>query len=647
MIYQVLILWGVCAFSAVLLSVFSIYYFKKSRDLAPLFQRKNELQCQINSLNEQIAVAQNTNNALTIKNQELNKESKMYEQSILDGKIAKEFLDKYDEELARKRSTIYKTNNDIENVKDIYNKAKEELTNINLEIQNAAGKLQGQEQQLNKNEQIIAEIEVKKGQLIEKEKALFQLTEKVETLKVEFEELETKCKRLKNDIERMEEERKRLDSSCLALEEEEKRYRESIRALNAEKSTLDLLLDTKKAEAKGIEDFKWEDLDKRPIPLVKLEKHIEEHEFLSGFKDKLRQNNIVFDDRTINAFHTSLKVQDSSPLVVLAGISGTGKSLLPQLYASELGFNFLQIAVQPRWDGPQDLFGFYNYMENRFKATELSRLIWSCDIYNNKKAEKEFSGDDKNLPMNIVLLDEMNLAKVEYYFSDMLSKLEARRGKNCSIKNQREPAEIELECGSSGKDIGVRRMFVNKNTLFVGTMNEDESTQSLSDKVMDRSNVMRFGRPSSLDLHPTIDKFLKSHSDEKLTYGTWSREWVKKSIEKSDSDFISKIITPINEELARIGRPFAHRVYQGISNYVVNYPDSTEIGRRYAIADQVEMKILPKLTGIEMEDKIVREVLEKIGEHIDKINDRKLSEAFFNARKSDNSVFFQWRGIMR
>ena len=59
------------------------------------------------------------------------------------------------------------------------------------------------------------------------------------------------------------------------------------------------------------------------------------------------------------------------------------------------------------------------------------------------------------------------------------------------------------------------------------------------------------------------------------------------------------------------------------------------------------MKILPKLTGIEMEDKIVREVLEKIGGHIDKINDRKLSEAFFNARKSDDSVFFQWRGIMR
>ena len=646
MIYQVLILWGLCTFSAILLSVFSVYYFKKSRDLVPLFQRKNELQCQINSLNEQIAVAQNTNNALAIKNQELNKESKILEQSILDGQIAKEFLDKYDEELANKRSIINKTNKEIENIKDIYNKAKGELENINLEIQAAAGKLQGQEQQLNKNEQIIAEMEVKKNQLLHKEKTLAQLTEKIASLNVEFEELDAKCKSLKHDIERMEEERKRLDSSCSALEEKESLCRENIRALNAEKSSLDLLVDTKKIEANGAEDFKWEDLDKQPIPLVSAEKHIKEQDFLSGFKEKLKKNDIVFDDRTINAFHTSLKVQDSSPLVVLAGISGTGKSLLPQLYASELGFNFLQIAVQPRWDGPQDLFGFYNYMEKRFKATELSWLIWSCDIYNNKNAQKAFSKDVNKLPMNMVLLDEMNLAKVEYYFSDMLSKLEVRRGKNCSIAEQRMPAEIELECGSSGKNIVSRRMFVNKNTLFVGTMNEDESTQSLSDKVMDRSNVMRFGRPSSLDLRPTIDKFLKSHNDEKLTYGTWAGEWIKKSIKKQDSDFINKIITPINDELTKIGRPFAHRVYQGISNYVANYPDTSEIGRRNAIADQVEMKILPKLTGIEMEDKIAREVLEKIGEHIEKIQDKKLSEAFSNARKSENAVFFQWRGIM-
>ena len=643
MIYQALTLWVLCTLSATLLSALSIYYFKKSRDIAPLFQRKNELQSQINSLNEQIAVAQNTNNALTIKNQTLANEAKVLEQHIIDGKIAKTFLDNYDEELASKRNEIYKTNNEIENIKDKYNYGKAELDKINLEIQAAAGKLQGQEQLLNKNEQIIAEIESKERQLSDRKKELEKLNEKLSALKLKAEEIEAKSRNSKLELENMGREQTRLASLCSKLSEEENEHKKEIRALSAEKFLLEKHVENKHAEA----TYKWEDLDNVRITVPNPHKKIKESEFLANFKEKLKKNNIVFDDRTINAFHTSLKVQDSSPLVVLAGISGTGKSLLPQLYASELGFEFLQIAVQPRWDGPQDLFGFYNYMESRFKATELSKLIWSCDIYNNPNAKDRFSGDVDKLPMNMVLLDEMNLAKVEYYFSDMLSKLEARRGKDYTKDEQRKPAEIELECGSNAKNVISRRMFVNNNTLFVGTMNEDESTQSLSDKVMDRSNVMRFGRPSSLDLKPTIDNFLNSNKKERLTYGTWKSEWVKKSVNKEVSELINETIAPINDELAKIGKPFAHRVYQAITNYVANYPDDSDTGRRNAIADQIEMKILPKLTGVEMEDKIVREVLEKVGERIDNTQDEKLSEAFNNARKADNTLFFQWRGIMR
>ena len=92
-----------------------------------------------------------------------------------------------------------------------------------------------------------------------------------------------------------------------------------------------------------------------------------------------------FNDRVLRAFHTSLKVADVSPLVVLAGISGTGKSESPRRYAEAMGFQFLNIAVQPRWDSPQDMFGFYNYLEGRYRATELARALVQMDPFPNEE----------------------------------------------------------------------------------------------------------------------------------------------------------------------------------------------------------------------------------------------------------------------
>jgi hypothetical protein len=90
-------------------------------------------------------------------------------------------------------------------------------------------------------------------------------------------------------------------------------------------------------------------------------------------------SNLKYNDRTIRAFHTSLKINDISQMTVLAGVSGTGKSLLPRRYAEAMGLHFLQIAVEPRWDSPQDLLGFYNYVEKRYRSTDLARPIHRID----------------------------------------------------------------------------------------------------------------------------------------------------------------------------------------------------------------------------------------------------------------------------
>ena len=107
------------------------------------------------------------------------------------------------------------------------------------------------------------------------------------------------------------------------------------------------------------------------------------------------------------------KTNDISPLVVLAGISGTGKSELPRHYADGMGMHFLLTAVQPRWDSPQDLFGFYNYLEKRYKATELARAMVQFERYNQGKWKRpeDCKVDNRSDRMLLVLLDEMNLAR--------------------------------------------------------------------------------------------------------------------------------------------------------------------------------------------------------------------------------------------
>ena len=81
----------------------------------------------------------------------------------------------------------------------------------------------------------------------------------------------------------------------------------------------------------------------------------------------------------------------------------------------------------------------------------------------------------------------------QYYFSEILSKLEFRRVVREENKPQRVKAEIEFDTGPNRKE--PLRVWIPKNVLFVGTMNEDETTQALSEKVLDRANVLRFGKP--------------------------------------------------------------------------------------------------------------------------------------------------------
>jgi predicted nucleic acid-binding Zn-ribbon protein len=391
-------------------------------------------------------------------------------------------------------------------------------------------------------------------------------------------------------------------------------------------------------------------LEKEPLCLRKktfTEKREEQDEsmLLQQVKRVLQQEGLVFHSRIIDGFHTSLKCHDINPITVLAGVSGTGKTLLPVRYAEIIGMHKLVMAVQPRWDSPQDMFGFYNYLDKRYKATELSRALVRMDPYNYP--ENQFPMLNSTWSRDrllLVLLDEMNLARTEYYFSEFLSRLELRR--TVRGPSNRSEAEIELDTGPGER----LRLWVGKNVFFVGTMNEDETTQTLSDKVLDRANVLRFGKPdeNAKSGRNGNDK-IAAASERYLSFGQW-RKWQREVNAGAEwYDQVSQWSVRLNAALNRVGRPFGFRVLHAIEHYVANYPRVDDSDRyKLAFADQVEQKIIPKIRGIDLSTDNANECLSEVEAIIAELGDDDLSAAFAAARMESKIVsMFQWRGVTR
>lgn len=352
---------------------------------------------------------------------------------------------------------------------------------------------------------------------------------------------------------------------------------------------------------------------------------------------------ISFPRRILYAFHTALKISDWSTIAVLAGVSGTGKSELPKLYAAFGGMNFMSVPVQPSWDSQESMLGFFNSIDNRFEPEPLLKYLAQC------------TEDDQYSPyMSVVLLDEMNLAHVEHYFAEFLSKLETRRGTARNV-----PAvEVKLGAGVEPYELQLKRTI-----LWTGTMNQDETTKSLSDKVLDRGLVIYFPRPHTLISRTTLKNLSAMIKDRNmLTESKWTgwiiRNLITSTNEKSalitELDGYREIVEEINDILEKVGRALGHRVWQSIMNYILNYPTVSELLRksgqrdekkhtwnfdavevteelknnmRIAFEDQIVQKIMPKLRGIETRGK-GRDHLQEIEDLLESKGFEKLKDDF-------------------
>lgn len=445
------------------------------------------------------------------------------------------------------------------------------------------------------------------------------------SLKREIENLDSERANLVDDVARNQNEITRQERKLRQIQED---IKQEIEFKETKLKEIEEKIRIAKEEIEEIENSAKQALQALQIPIkIKAQKtknFVFEAEFLTQFNDYLNKKGLVFPERIINAFHTSLKVQDISALVILAGISGTGKSELPQAYSEFIGAPLVMLPVQPRWDSPQDLQGFYNYIEKKYKPTELMHYLYQ------HHHDKKFNGR-----MVLVLLDEMNLARVEYYFSDFLSKLETRRNK---------PTYLDIEVGSIKLSQEERRVKIPEEFLFVGTMNEDETTQSLSDKVLDRANVLTFGQPTELKLRG--DK--GENPPIPTEYLSWAdfKGWINEPIQ-GHTDIVKDYVDRANTIMEQLGRPFAHRVYQGIAKYVANYPNANhdQSIMNSAIADQFGQKLLPKLRGIMVEDSNVKPHLDNLKSLISELQDEPLNRAFDKACEGQYGQF-QWKGMV-
>lgn len=190
-----------------------------------------------------------------------------------------------------------------------------------------------------------------------------------------------------------------------------------------------------------------------------------------------------------------------SPLHVLQGISGTGKTSLPLAFAEAVGAGGRLIAVQAGWRDRQDLLGHYNTFEKRYYETEFLQALYEAQT-------PEYSSR-----LYIIVLDEMNLSHPEQYAADLLSELEKPNASDRKVDLM-----TSQVTGAPKFFLDGRRVRLPENVWFIGTANHDETTKDFADKTYDRAHVMELPRhregfevKESMELEPlSMDGLQKS-----------------------------------------------------------------------------------------------------------------------------------------
>ena len=303
-----------------------------------------------------------------------------------------------------------------------------------------------------------------------------------------------------------------------------------------------------------------------------------------------QKRNLFYNMKDFVNFHTAVKCNS---LVILSGLSGTGKSALVDIYARALGMSnttepdenrMLFIPVRPSWNDDSDLLGYVDLVHMVYRASDSGFVDFLVRSQKDENKDKLF----------IVCFDEMNLARVEHYFSQFLSLLERP-------VNQRELQLYDKQY--SGRLYNSAeypsRIKIGDNVKFIGTVNIDETTYHFSDKVLDRANVIQ------LDILDYSQKW------EKKKYGslvniTWSMDDYKSiTVTNSEEDMqrVHELLWDIHTLLHSANTKYGigPRIVKNIDMYLWNLPNTTidNFTLSNGIDLQIAQRVLTKVRGPE------------------------------------------------
>lgn len=310
-----------------------------------------------------------------------------------------------------------------------------------------------------------------------------------------------------------------------------------------------------------------------------------EEAFFDRFIQVVQNRGFEYRREDLIRFHLSVK---TGVLTVLAGPSGTGKSSLPILYADALAGEELQegrpgclmVSVNPSWMDFRDLLGHLNTLEGRFYPAEsglFRRLICAWEEYRKRRSETG---------IYITCLDEMNLSQVEHYFGDLMMALE------------REGEQRRIHCFSpdAGGDACPFRewstLSLSPSLRFVGTVNFDETTRLLSDRFLDRANLIQLRPavlPSALD---TQDGPPASSKGRLITLSDFE-SWQRNTGLPVD---LATLLDSMRPLLQLLGCPVSPRTYRGICRFVGSAEPLLPAARAFDL--QVAQRLLPRIRSL-------------------------------------------------
>ena len=357
--------------------------------------------------------------------------------------------------------------------------------------------------------------------------------------------------------------------------------------------------------------------------------------FFKNFDTKLKKQNVV-DNSTASNYRPYITAIKSKPFLLLAGISGTGKSrIVRELaracweegtdeYKAQKPKNFQMVQVKPNWHDSSDLIGYVSRVSGKaeYVAGEFLKFIAKA-------------WEDTETPY-FLCLDEMNLAPVEQYFAEYLSVIESRKSHGDGIVTTDpilEKADEEWYfnlTASLTSDEDIRKQFneegicIPQNLIVVGTVNMDETTFSFSRKVLDRAMTIEM---NEVDLHGGLTK--RHESIGKLS----NAELVGSAVEGVDvyndytdvCDNALGYLQKVNDILE--GTPFkvAYRTRNEFLLYVVNNlpyckdENGNDLEQGYVIARALDeitsMKVLSRIEGDDT--KVSDELLDNLSKAIE------------------------------